>query len=87
MAGARASWSSAARSDVAGRPRRQREVEGETRRAGATDLLGTARPGIEGMLMGRDVEHVGVVPEDVLGAVPVVHVPVDDEDPLPECRA
>ena len=37
--------------------------------------------------MGRDVEHVGVVPEDVLGAVPMMHVPVDDEDPLPECRA
>ena len=37
--------------------------------------------------MGRDVEHVGVVPEDVLGAVPVVHVPVDDEDPLAEGRA
>ena len=37
--------------------------------------------------MGRDVEHIGIVPEDVLGAVPVVDVPVDDEDPLAEGRA
>ena len=34
------------------------------------------------MLVGRDVEHVGVVPEDRLGAVAVVDVPVDDQDPF-----
>ena len=39
-------------------------------------------PGIQRPLVGRDVEHAGVVPEDVLCPVAVVHVPVDDEDPL-----
>ncbi len=33
--------------------------------------------------MGGDVEHARVVPEDVLGAVAVVHVPVEHEDPFP----
>ena len=32
--------------------------------------------------MGRDVEHPRLVPENSLRAVPVVHVPVQDKDPL-----
>ena len=33
--------------------------------------------------MGGDVEDVRIIPEERLGAVPVMDVPVDDEDPLP----
>ena len=72
---------------VARRPGREREVEGESRRGSTADLVGTARPGVERVLVRRDVEHGRVVPEDVLGAVPVVHVPVDDEHSLAECGA
>ena len=36
--------------------------------------------------MQRDREHRGVVPEDRLGAVAVVHVPVDDGDPTEAAR-
>ena len=32
--------------------------------------------------MGRHVKHPGLVPEDGLGAIAVVHVPVQDQDPL-----
>ena len=32
--------------------------------------------------MEGDVEHPGIVVEHVLGPVPVVHVPVQDQDPL-----
>ena len=85
---ARATSSSAAPHHVAGRPRRQREVEGEARLPpGRRPRRGGPVPGIERMLVGRDVEHVGVVPEDLLGAVAVVHVPVDDQHPLAPRRA
>ena len=36
---------------------------------------------VEAVLVQRDREHVGVAPEGRLGAVAVVHVPVDDRDP------
>ena len=39
-------------------------------------------PRVAGPLMGRDVEHVGFVPEQRLGPVAVVDVPVDDQHPL-----
>ncbi len=35
--------------------------------------------------MGRHVQHVRIVVEDVLGAVAVVHVPIDDRHALPGC--
>ena len=59
----------------AGRQRRVDDV------AGAGLVLG-AGAGIERHLVGRAVEHRRVVPEDVLGAVAVMDVPVDDGDPL-----
>ena len=50
--------------------------------AGTADLVRTPRPGVQRVLVRRDVEDVGVVPEDRLGAVAVMHVPVHDQDPL-----
>ena len=35
--------------------------------------------------MGRDVENPGIIPKDGLGSVPVMDVPVDDQDPLTFC--
>ena len=43
-------------------------------------------PGIERVLVRRDVEHAAVVPERVLRAVAVVHVEVDDRDALEAVR-
>ena len=45
-----------------------------------------AGAGIERHLVGRAVEHARIVPEDVLRAVAVVHVPVDDGDALGAMR-
>ena len=65
----------------------QRHVEGQAGSPGTADLVGAARSGEQRVLVGRDVEDVGVVPEDRLRAVAVVHVPVDDQDPLTQCGA
>ena len=46
---------------------------------GATGLGGAARPRVRRPLMRRHVEDPRVVPEDVLRAVAVMDVPVDDE--------
>ena len=72
---------------VARRPGRDRQVDGEARRGGATDLIGTPGPGEQRVLVGGDVQHVGIVPEDRLRAVAVMHVPVDDEHALTQGRA
>ncbi len=50
--------------------------------ADAADLLGRAGPGVQRVLVERDVEDARVVPEDVLGAVAVVGVDVDDQHSL-----
>ena len=58
------------------------------RRVRAARLGGPARPRVQRRLVRRDVQHPRVVVEDVLGAVAVVHVPVDDGHPLaPSPRA
>ena len=49
---------------------------------GAAGLVEAAGSGIEAILMGRDVTDPVVVPEQGLGAVAVVHVPVDDDHAL-----
>ena len=64
---------------VRGRQRRVDDV------ADAGLVLG-AGAGIERHLVGRAVEHARIVPEDVLRAVAVVHVPVDDGDALGAMR-
>ena len=64
--------------DVAAGAGRQRRVDDV---AGAGLVLG-AGAGIERHLVGRAVEHRRIVPEDVLRAVAVMDVPVDDGDAL-----
>ena len=64
--------------------RRQGDVHRRAQGPGSAVLVGKARPGIEGaaVLVQRDEEHVRIVPVDVLGAVAVVAVGVDDGDAL-----
>jgi len=46
---------------VAGRPRRQGEVDPRARRPPAPDLAGRARARVQGVLVEGDVEHPGLV--------------------------
>ncbi len=64
--------------------RRHRDVQRGSASRPPTDLAEIACPGIEGKLVGGDVEDRRVVLEAVLGAVAVVHVPIEDQD---ACRA
>ena len=50
------------------------------------DLRGPTGAGIRRPLVRGHVQHPRVVPEELLGAVAVVHVPVDDERPAPRVR-
>ena len=82
-----ATTSSNARDEqVAGGSGRQRKIDREAGRVRPTGLVDAAGPGIEAVLMGRDVTHPVVVPEQRLGAVAVVHVPVDDDHALAPVR-
>jgi len=60
----------------------QRPVDREAEPRPLTPLTGAAAAGIAALLMHAHIEHAGVAPEDRLGAVAVVHVPVDDQHPL-----
>ena len=64
--------------------RRQGDVDRRSQGIGPAELVGEARARVEGpaVLVDGDVERVGVVPVDVLRAVAVVAVRVDDGDPL-----
>src|SRR5690606_35576277 len=64
--------------EVAACIRRQRRIDDV---AGAGLVLG---PGawIERHLVRRAIEHAWIVPEDVLRAIAVMHVPIDDSDAL-----
>ena len=64
--------------------RRQGDVDRRPQGIGAAELVGEARARVEGppVLVDGDVERVRVVPVDVLGAVAVVAVRVDDGDAL-----
>ena len=72
--------SNAAECHVAGGPGAQRHVHGQARRSRSARLRGPPGARISGPLVGRHVQHRRVVPEDVLRAVPVVDVPVEDGD-------
>ena len=75
-------------------PRQDRDLEGLAKFVGAVacpqggiddralraSFRGCAGAGIERHLVDRGVEHAGILPEDVLRAVAVMHVPVDDGD-------
>ena len=67
---------------VTGGPGWEGDVDREPQAIGTADLFGPARTWEERPLVGRDVQHVGVVPEDGLCAVAVMNVPVHDEDPM-----
>ena len=72
---------------VARRSWRQGQIH---RQPGCTDtphLVGASGARIQRVLVSRDVENVGIVPKDRLGAVAMVHIPVEDEDAFTECRA
>ena len=56
------------------------------RASGAAGLVEGAGPGIEAILVSRDVTDAIVVPEQRLRAVAVVHVPVDDDHALARLR-
>ena len=58
----------------------ERQVDGEPAPGLAADFLGGAGTGIVRILMRRHVEHVRIGLEDVLRAVAVVDVVVDDGD-------
>ena len=57
-------------------------VDGGSFRVPASDLRQEPRARKEGRLVERGVQHVRVFPKNVLGAVAVVHVPVEDRHAL-----
>src|SRR5919112_6148438 len=65
---------------------RQRHVDREARPFSSPHFTCFTSPWIEGTLMHREVEDAGVPVEDVLGAVAVVHIPVQDGDLLQPLR-
>src|SRR5215216_1146751 len=74
------------RIEVFPRTSRQRYVSREAQPFPFPHLAGPARPRVEGTLMYREVKDAGVTVEDILGAVAVVHVPVQDGDPFRPSR-
>ena len=56
------------------------DIQRRPEAAAFTFFVEIAGSGIERELMGRDVEHVRIVFEDVLGSVAMMNVPVEDED-------
>ena len=56
----------------------ERHVDGEARARARADLVGRAGARVERILVRRDVQHVRIALEDVLRAVAVVDVVVDD---------
>src|SRR5262249_6089225 len=67
--------------------RRPGHVDRSAARLAAADFFQRARTGIKGVLMRREIQNAGVVPECVLSSVPVVNVPVDDQDSRGSGRA
>ena len=67
-------------------PGRERQVERPPGSGTLAYLLGGAGARIERVLMGRDVEHVRIALEEMLRAVAVMQVPVDDHH-APEAAA
>ncbi len=67
---------------IDGKARRQRAIERESPAGAAARLDFATGAGVVRVLVQRVVRHRGIVIEDLLGSVPVVDVPVDDEHPL-----
>ena len=64
------------------RTRGHREVDGEAAALRRPNVARRSGPRIQRRLVDRDEQHAIGVMEDVVGPVPVVHVPVDDHHPL-----
>src|SRR5436309_9507616 len=62
------------------RPRTQRNIQSKTFSFAASSLARRASPGIIGVLVSRKLENCRVVPEDLLRAIPVMDVAVDDQN-------
>ena len=65
-----------------GATRRQRHVNGVAFPFLDPRLLDGARAGVIRVLMCRKVEHTRIFPEDFLCAIPVMDIPIDDQDSL-----
>ena len=63
-------------------PRGKRHVDGGAEAAAAAGVVGEAGARVLRPLVRRGVEDVRLLVEDGLGAVAVVHVPVEDGDAL-----
>ena len=62
------------------RARTQRNIQRKTLSFAASSLARRASPGVIGVLVSREIENRRIVPEDFLRAVPVMDVPVDDQN-------
>ncbi len=62
--------------------RRHRQVDREAPALALPDVVRRPGPGEQRRLMNRDEQHLIARVEDVIGAVAVVHVPVNDHHPL-----
>ena len=62
------------------RARTQRNIQRKTLSFAAASLARRASPGVIGVLVSREIENRRIVPEDFLRAVPVMDVPVDDQN-------
>ena len=65
---------------VIARAGRQRHVQGEAGPCTPPHLIARAGSGIAGVLVRAEVQDGRVVVEDVLGAVAVVDIPIDEEE-------
>ena len=75
--------------NVAGRTRRERHVDRRAHGDTAPPLVEHSCAGVQGGLVDRREQHPRIVIEDVLGAVAVMRIDVDDRHPLTcssECR-
>src|SRR2546426_355007 len=64
----------------------QRNIQRESFAFAAAALACGTGTGVEGILMGGEVENRRIRPEDVLCTVSVMDVPIDDENPLDAVR-
>jgi hypothetical protein len=65
---------------LVGRAHFERKVDRPACARAISNLIGRSGSRIVGKLMRGDVQHVRIVLEDVLRAVPMVHVVIDDRD-------
>src|SRR5678816_4002777 len=57
----------------------QRTIQGRAFPGSRAGLVGPTGPRIPGMLVRAEEEHAGVLVKDVLRAIAVMHVPIDDQ--------